>query len=435
MDQQNNISAVAPEMSVNKPSTPGPKLGKILIPLAVLVLLCIGYGVLAKNYNWWPHENSKPASNWQTFKSENYAIEIQYPSDWKVLPRGDEGSVVYVLPAQDYAIALDPAQEGKEALFTYFSISAGDGFTGGEEKMIAGVEARDSGWHEGFAGLPNREITLVTIPTFGISMSAGGQDSQAILDQILSTLKVSSSKTESAEQEEKLLTERQRIVVMASQYFQVEKKLPPSMAELNKWEGVTLTAEELEFSTKNFSWRLDGNKEVEVCIIPPLQFHSGGQCQTRVQVNAELSNWKTYQNNQYYFQYPADHTVYTTTRYDASLKKEVLVPADETSTAVSVAENTDSKYVFGGENITLSFAIYEYQDQLSDSKKSKEANSTYLGYPAKITRGAGNLGEEYLTIEMYLDNFIIRITQGAKSELLDTILQTFRVDASTRIEP
>lgn len=309
MDQQNNISAVAPEMSVNKPSTPGPKLGKILIPLAVLVLLCIGYGVLAKNYNWWPHSSSsiKP-SPLQTFK------------------------------------------------------------------------------------------------------------------------------TESREQEEKLLTERQWLVVVAEQYFQVYGKLPLTMAELNK-DAATLTAEELEFLAKNFSWRLDSNKEVEVCIIPTLQFHSGGQCQTLAQVNAELSNWKTYQNNQYYFQYPPDHTVYTTTRYDASWKKEVLVPADETSTAVSVAENTDSKYVFGGENITLTFTIYEYQDQLSDSKKAKEANSTYLGYPAKITRGAGNLGEEYLTIEMYLDKFIIRVTQGAKSELLDTVLKTFRVDQSTRIEP
>ena len=98
-----------------------------------------------------------------------------------------------------------------------------------------------------------------------------------------------SSNTIDNGQEAKLISERQRIVIMTSQYFEVEGKLPLSMIELHKWSGVTLTTEELEFLSKNLSWKLNGNKEVEVCIVAPLRFHSGGQCQTLVQVNADLS--------------------------------------------------------------------------------------------------------------------------------------------------
>ncbi len=39
-------------------SAPGPRLTKILIPLVVLALVIVGYGVLAKNNTWWPHDSS-----------------------------------------------------------------------------------------------------------------------------------------------------------------------------------------------------------------------------------------------------------------------------------------------------------------------------------------------------------------------------------------
>lgn len=90
-------------------------------------------------------------------------------------------------------------------------------------------------------------------------------------------------------QEADIISERQRIVIMTSQYLEVEGKLPLSMIELHKWSGVTLATEELEFLSKNLSWKLNGDKEVEVCIVAPLRFHSGGQCQTLAQVNVELS--------------------------------------------------------------------------------------------------------------------------------------------------
>ncbi len=182
MDKQNNIPQHQPKK--NQMSVPGPKFSKkILMPLAVLILLVVSYGILAKNYNWWPNEDSLTNT----------------PNDWQT----------YEIPKES--------------------------------------------------------------------------------DQILSTVKITTANIQDANQETELIKEEQRIVIMASQYFEIEHKLPQSMTELHKWSGVTLTNEQLEFLSKNLSWKLNSNKEVEVCIVPTLQFHSEKQCQTLAQVNADLS--------------------------------------------------------------------------------------------------------------------------------------------------
>lgn len=92
-----------------------------------------------------------------------------------------------------------------------------------------------------------------------------------------------------AAEETKLLSERQRVTVMATQYYFLEKKLPLSMTALHTWSGVTLSKDDLEFLSQNLSWNITATKVVEVCIVPQLQFTSRTQCETLEDVNRELS--------------------------------------------------------------------------------------------------------------------------------------------------
>ncbi len=73
----------------NPSQAPGPKWSHILIPLVVLVLLVIGYGVLAKNNNWWPHTTTTGinTSNW--IKDMNSGFEFTYPSSYHLYRRND----------------------------------------------------------------------------------------------------------------------------------------------------------------------------------------------------------------------------------------------------------------------------------------------------------------------------------------------------------
>lgn len=57
-----------------QPKSPGPSWPKALSALVVIVMLVVGYGVLAKNNHWWPHEmrsqGEVPQSNGDTLTGE-----------------------------------------------------------------------------------------------------------------------------------------------------------------------------------------------------------------------------------------------------------------------------------------------------------------------------------------------------------------------------
>lgn len=92
-----------------------------------------------------------------------------------------------------------------------------------------------------------------------------------------------------AEEEAKLLSERQRVTIMATQYYQMEKKLPSSVTALHTWSGVTLSNDVLDFLSQNLSWSITTPELVKVCIMPQLQFISRAQCETLEDVNRELT--------------------------------------------------------------------------------------------------------------------------------------------------
>lgn len=141
-------------------------------------------------------------------------------------------------------------------------------------------------------------------------------------------------------------------------------------------------------------------------------------------VKPNTSSWKTYRNTLggFEFKYPSEHSVFTSTDFDPALGKEKLVLATSTSNGISISELPDVQYQFGTEPVLLRITLYEYQDIHATPK----SNITFAGYPAYQTRGAGNLGEDYLTMDVFLDTHIIHISEGMHTVLFDQILSSFK---------
>ena len=85
-------------MNPETTSSPGPSISKILLPIVILVLVVVGYGTMAKNYNWWPHTISSMSpspspstsdiSDWQTYRNAELGFELRYPDSWSVTTSG-----------------------------------------------------------------------------------------------------------------------------------------------------------------------------------------------------------------------------------------------------------------------------------------------------------------------------------------------------------
>ncbi len=70
---------------------PGPHWKHILIPLITLAVLIIGYGVLAKNNNWWPAspDASQGGPHETVYQNKEYGFALELPASWN----GYEASV------------------------------------------------------------------------------------------------------------------------------------------------------------------------------------------------------------------------------------------------------------------------------------------------------------------------------------------------------
>jgi len=78
---------------------------KIWVPIIIIIILIVGYTVLASQMNWWPLGNNPVAisvsptpiqtlspsatpsstSDWKTYTDTKYGFQIKYPSTWEVL--------------------------------------------------------------------------------------------------------------------------------------------------------------------------------------------------------------------------------------------------------------------------------------------------------------------------------------------------------------
>ncbi|MEK7616097.1 MAG: hypothetical protein AAB420_02745 [Patescibacteria group bacterium] len=102
---------------------PGPHWKRLLIPLVILVPLVVGYGVLAKNYNWWPHQ----ASN-QTPSTSSVDTNIDGNEDFgdTYLKYSDNGTVLDLYDGTRFGFNLDiaryPLKNIKIACSDYASI-------------------------------------------------------------------------------------------------------------------------------------------------------------------------------------------------------------------------------------------------------------------------------------------------------------------------
>jgi len=166
-------------------------------------------------------------------------------------------------------------------------------------------------------------------------------------------------------------------------------------------------------------------------VIPQNIVGTQGICK---KIEEATKDWKTYINENYgfEFQYPKDHTVYTT----IDEAKSLLIPADAQSNNVKIAE--DEKLLFGAEANILEFKFIPEKisagDWLEKNKAtlfSKEATVTVKnfelgGKSALEVNGAGTIDSLYGVVIIEENNGLLIITQGVSSNLFNNILATFK---------
>lgn len=149
---------------------------------------------------------------------------------------------------------------------------------------------------------------------------------------------------------------------------------------------------------------------------------------------ADISNWKTYRNEEYNFEfkYPDNHTAYKS----VDAQKEVLIPSGPYDDYAAITENESA--LFCCEPITLRFQVIKVSSSYSwlseDVNKYlgalenvRKQETMFAGKPAVIFTGDDNLGSIYKMYALALDNQkILLIEQGSSSNFLDQILSTFK---------
>lgn len=151
------------------------------------------------------------------------------------------------------------------------------------------------------------------------------------------------------------------------------------------------------------------------------------------------SNWLAYINTKYIFgfKYPEGKVPYIA----VDKENKILLPAGANAERIVLAE--DEAQIFSGIPKTLAFDVIKedisnenwlagnLQKYISSSGLVSQKNIQFHGRSAVEVIGSGSGGSAYKLILVKPGNYSIAIVLSAKSELLDSVLQTFTFDVQS----
>ena len=155
--------------------------------------------------------------------------------------------------------------------------------------------------------------------------------------------------------------------------------------------------------------------------------------------NISTANWLAYINTKYIFgfRYPEGKVPYIA----VDKENKILLPAGANAERIVLAE--DEAQIFNGIPKTLAFDVIKedisnenwlagnLQKYISSGGFVSQKNIQFHGKGAVEVIGSGTGGSAYKLILVKPGNFSIAIVESAKSEFLDSVLQTFTFDVQS----